>query len=580
MKILKHNLDKMTLLLESMDQKSYRIMVLLVAYFILLFINPYKIGVEILIAFIALSFIDLKKIKNYNFVEKLFEDDDIEQAEKKIKGMYRSLDAVGIGIYEWNFEEEKFYWSDLSAKILGQDKDKVPKKLDEFWSLIYEKDQNCVKEAFNRALINREPFFVDFKVARADGSFIEVNLRGKIIFNSTGSPAVFTGSLIEGRVRQNALLQTEAHFKEVTDSVPQLIWVARADGRMEYFNQRWIEYTGVDVQNSQDLAWEDIVHIDDVEASRSVWQRCLRTGESFEMEYRLKSKTNVYRWFKSLGVAIRDREGRISQWFGTCTDIHELKQIQSQLAETLASRDHFLSLASHELRTPLTALRLQANLLDFSLKNEGSNILTREGLERMAIVTDRQVTRLAKLVDDLLDISRIKLDRFTLDPSTYEINDIIKECIDRMSFAYEEAKVKPPIFKSQERVVGYWDRMRLEQVIQNLLTNALRYGRKSEVEIFLEVSKQSIILSVKDQGIGIADYHINKIFELYYRGVGDDEESGLGLGLYLVKKIVEAHKGQVTVQSELNQGSVFCIELPLDFRQSNLITSSDCLGVN
>lgn len=566
-KNLKENLDRIFIAFHSLDHFKGRVLLFLISYSFLLFFGSYRLGVGALLALGILSFVDLSKIKTYNFVEKLFEGDDIEKAISDIKKLNQCLEASGIGIFNWNFEEEEFYWTDLSAQIFGQDAGYKPANLEEFWNLISEQDQEIVKINFQVAMNNRKPFYAEFSVLKKDGTTVWISLNGKIFYEDNLAVS-FSGTFTQNDISEERSIQSENHFQEITDSVPQLIWVTNADGKTEYYNKRWVEYTGVDIEMSHYASWKDILHPDDVSMAASAWEKSLKTGEIFDIEYRLKSKAdNSYRWFQARGVAIKSKDGeKIKQWFGICNDIHDLKQMQAQLADTLVSRDQFLSLASHELRTPLTALRLQANLLEFSVRNQNTNVLSFESLKRMAVTTDRQVTRLAKLVDDLLDISRIKLDRFSLDPSPNDINDIVKDCIDRVSFAYDEAKVKPPMFTPSEKAIGYWDRMRIEQVVQNLLTNALRYGRKNDVEIALQIQNQSICLSVKDRGIGISDQHIDKIFDLYYRGVGDEEENGLGLGLFIVKKIVEAHKGSIKVRSKPNEGSEFFVELPLDFR--------------
>lgn len=234
-------------------------------------------------------------------------------------------------------------------------------------------------------------------------------------------------------------------------------------------------------------------------------------------------------------------------------------RLYQQAIEAIALRDDFLSVAGHELRTPLTALLLQSDLLlgKFS-ECLGDAAELQAPLQRL----QRNARRLAKLVDELLDVSRITAGRLELDRVEMDLAGLVEEVVLRSSEQVRRAGC-PLELDLRGPVVGVWDRFRLEQVVTNLLSNALKYGGRAPIEVRLACSGPEARLSVKDHGIGIAPRDQVRIFERFERSVSPREYGGLGLGLWIVRQIVEAHGGSVGVRSQLGSGSEFWVELPL-----------------
>jgi NO-binding membrane sensor protein with MHYT domain/signal transduction histidine kinase len=229
--------------------------------------------------------------------------------------------------------------------------------------------------------------------------------------------------------------------------------------------------------------------------------------------------------------------------------------------EAIRVRDEFLSIASHELRTPLTPLMMNLQRLHRTVANgEGAQELKGEQLARVVDVAQRQTKRLARLVNELLDISRIRLGRLELHPEELELGGVVRDVVERLG---DEAlwPGPPPALHLDGPVVGLWDRARLEQVVSNLLTNAARYGQGNPVDVAVRTENGEAWLVVRDRGIGIAPEALQRIFERFERAASRNF-GGLGLGLYIVRQIVEAHGGTITVQSELGVGSTFTVRLP------------------
>ncbi len=224
-------------------------------------------------------------------------------------------------------------------------------------------------------------------------------------------------------------------------------------------------------------------------------------------------------------------------------------------------RDEFLSIASHELKTPITPLKIQTQALMRMLRSDAIKNVNPDRLERILETSDRQLGRLSKLTDELLDVSRISAGKLVLDVAEFDLTELLTDVVERFSDALANAGCKV-IFKPQgpSRVRG--DRFRIEQVIVNLLTNAMKYGSGKPLEITLHQNGDSVSFSVSDHGIGIGPEDLERIFGRFERAVKGTNISGLGLGLYIVKQIVDAHGGKVQVQSALNEGSTFEVQLP------------------
>lgn len=235
---------------------------------------------------------------------------------------------------------------------------------------------------------------------------------------------------------------------------------------------------------------------------------------------------------------------------------------QKKLEAAINCRDEFLTIASHELRTPLTSLKLQAQGINRVIKKNGPlDEDFRARVEKAMSNTEKQVDRLAKLVDDLLDVSQINAGKLRIQPCEVDLGEMLHSVIDRYT---DQARDKNVVFIAnlQEKIVGNWDRFRLEQVFSNLITNSLKYGA-SPIEIKISQEEENAFVSVKDNGVGIKLRDQVRIFERYGRATHHNEVSGLGLGLYITRDIVEAHAGQIRVESYEGKGSTFSIELPL-----------------
>jgi signal transduction histidine kinase len=238
----------------------------------------------------------------------------------------------------------------------------------------------------------------------------------------------------------------------------------------------------------------------------------------------------------------------------------KIRTLYDQAQEAVNIRDTFMSVASHELKTPLTTLNLQFQMLNRLMKRK--EVLSRDELSKPFVRIQDQVKRLVMLVDDLLDVSRISSGKMDYHSETFDLMMFLEEVVQQ--FEDETHKKGCPIaLNGPASLLGNWDKHRLEQVLVNLITNGIKYGNGKPIEINVVEQSDSVVMEVKDQGLGIAEDDLPKVFQKFER-LGDRKKaSGLGLGLWIVRKIVEGLEGSICVTSKLGVGSTFRLELPL-----------------
>ncbi len=258
----------------------------------------------------------------------------------------------------------------------------------------------------------------------------------------------------------------------------------------------------------------------------------------------------------ALRKAYLEMEDRVQQ------RTEELTQTLNKLENALAVRDRFFSVASHELKTPLTNLKLQIQLRKKKLLKDDYVNLTSKDLLEFCEEDERQIDRLVFLVENMLDISKIQSGHFQLHLEDFEINEMLKDVINRLTPILSATR-NPCFFHGEKPIFGRWDKFRLEQAVVNLLTNASKYAPNTPIIVSTRLDAGMVCICVKDSGPGIPKSQQEKVFHAFKRAYKDNDVAGLGLGLHIVKRIIEAHGGCVLLESEVGKGSTFTLELPL-----------------
>ena len=243
------------------------------------------------------------------------------------------------------------------------------------------------------------------------------------------------------------------------------------------------------------------------------------------------------------------------------TLLRELHQTQEELQRSLRMRDEFMSLVAHELRTPLNTLFLEAQMRSLQLKRGTLATIKPDQFEAMIKRDERQIKAMIRLIDDMLDVSRMRSGQLSIRPGQVQLMDLLERVVSDLSLQAAATGCKLSLL-SHPPVEGCWDEFRIEQVVVNLLTNALRYGGGQPVEVSVQYAGDKVRIDVRDEGKGIAESDLERIFEPYERGARNGEPKGLGLGLYISRQLALSHGGELRVSSKPGQGSTFSLILP------------------
>ena len=349
-------------------------------------------------------------------------------------------------------------------------------------------------------------------------------------------------------IRTRDLLTSREYFKFLADNIPVIVWTADAFGKLDYVNRRWVEYTGFNIEESRSKQIE-LIHPDDLEESTAEWRKALKEKQAYDHEFRFKRKLDgTYRWHYAQAIPFKDKDGNVTAWFGTNTDIDDQKK-------ELDKKDEFISVASHELKTPLTSLKGYIQLMEFQ------NNLP-ESTKIFVSKATSSINKLQHLIDELLDASKIQAGKLKFSKEQLNLTNLVSLCIENSQYMYPSFKIEREL---QDNIIVWGNNERLEQVLMNLINNAVKYSpRRKDIIIRLEKQNGSATVSVTDFGIGMSGADQKSIFQRFYRVNGHDATMpGLGMGLYISSEIIKEHNGEIWVKSRLNEGSVFSFSLPV-----------------
>ena len=483
----------------------------------------------------------------------------VEESEARFRNM---ADHAPVMLWVTDPSGACVYLNRKWFEFTGQPRDAA---LGEGWlDALHPDDVDRVRANFRAANEMQVPFRTEYRLRQWDGEYRWFIDSAMPRFDGAGEFVGYIGSVIDiedRRRAEQALRESERQFRAVVENIPGLAWSALPDGYLDYFNRRWAEYTGRPPESMEGWGWQAVHDPAVLPEVLERWTHSLATGDAFEMEFPLRGGDGVFRWFLGRVQPLRDAEGRIVRWFGVATNVDEQQRQAAALRDALSARDTFLSVASHELRTPLTPLSLKLEML----AREARTRLPSPFAQRVLGYTDatrRQVTRLSSLVSDLLDVSRIASGRFTVERETVDLAAVVREVVTRFEPQAQRAGSRLTL-EVPERLEAESDRLRFDQVVTNLVDNAIKYGDGKPIHVRLSSEPGCAVLSVVDEGIGIDPAKLDIIFGRYERAVSERHYGGLGLGLYISRSVVEAMGGTVAASSERGAGATFEVRLPL-----------------
>lgn len=369
------------------------------------------------------------------------------------------------------------------------------------------------------------------------------------------------------------LNERELYYRTLAEAIPQLVWTCLPNGNCDFLSKQWVAYTGKSEAQQLGKAWLRSLHPDDVAPTAALWRTASVGTSDYDLEYRLRRHDGQYRWFQVRGVAMRDADGSVAKWFGTCTDIEDRKQAEQEREALLISeraarsdaeravrvKDEFVATLSHELRTPLNAI---VGWAQFLLRDSSDPEKLRKGIE----VIDRNAKLQAQMVDDLLDMSRIMSGKLRLDVAELDLADLVKIVVASAQPA-ADAKSIAMTATGDTTLLIHGDESRLQQILWNLLMNAIKFTpRQGSVRLQLRQHHSTAEIAIIDSGRGMKAEFLPYVFDRFRQEDSSTTRkfSGLGLGLAITRQLVEMHGGSIEAASAGEElGSTFTVRLPL-----------------
>lgn len=494
-------------------------------------------------------------------VERLRQDAALRASELRLR-----LATEAASLFAWDIDctTNTIEWADNAVHILGVPAEWLstdPKQADFF---VYSDDlARCWNEYETALADGSHRYRLEFRsMNRVTGQTGWMLVHGLIVRDASGQPIRVYGvtqDITDRKLAEETLRRSEERFRLMANTTPAITWTADPTGAITFHNQRWLEYTGISPEENE-RDWATLVlHPDDFEPCIQAWTYALTHGTDYEIEVRNRRHDGEYRWFLTRATPIRDTEGRIVEWYGSSTDIHDRKQAEAALQEANRRKDEFLATLAHELRNPLAPIVNAVHLLTQKGQLDPSLPTARD-------IIDRQVRQMVRLVDDLLDVSRITRGKLDLRKERVNLATVVEQALETSRPHIEVAGHRFSLSLPSAPVYLHADPVRLAQVISNLLNNASKYTEPGgKIWLTAEREESGVSISVKDTGAGIPADQLVNVFEMFSQVDRSLERSqgGLGIGLTLVKRLVEMHGGTVKAHSDgPGQGSEFVVHLP------------------
>lgn len=470
---------------------------------------------------------------------------------------HRLAEAAPVGIFQTDAQGRWTYvnsaWSQISG-IAAKDAIGLQRE-----NAIHPDDKDSITTKWHAAAAEGEPYSAEYRYQTSQGNVRWVRSMASPV-QSSGEFAGYICAVTDITdliATQMELAKSEARFRQLADAMPQLVWTAEPDGFIDYYNHRWYESTGMPENCYGDESWKSILHPKDVQKCVDIWSASVRSGEPYQIEYRYRNKSGEYRWHLGRAVPVRDATGKVVKWFGTCTDIEDIKRAQADLlrAGKLASAGKLAASIAHELNNPLGAAM---NLV--YLARQESNVQSKD--EYLAGV-DLELSRASHLANRCLSIYRGGTSRSPVS---------LDHLVDDTFAAFETAAASRNIKIVREiqgagAVFGSPDELR--QVFINLVSNAIdATSDNGTVNVRLtyphaEAETPEVQLIVADSGAGIPEAMKKFVFDAFFTTKG---EAGTGLGLWVTRNIIENHGGTVRIRSSArpeHHGTVVSVRLPI-----------------
>lgn len=506
-------------------------------------------------------------------IQDITERKRIEEAVRESNERYRLINkATQDAIWDWNLKTNEIIWNEAVYSMFGHDPAHVDPNIDWWYSSIHPEDSQRVVGGIHHAIDSGAASWSDqYRFLSGDGTYKIVFDRGFVQHDDKGTAVRMLGSMqdITERTESVARLeQNEARFRTLANSISHLAWIANSEGWIFWYNERWFDYTGTTLEEMQGWGWEKVHHPHHRDRILKFVREAWKKDEPFELTFPLRAKDGAYRWFLTRAFPVKDNTGKIVQWVGTNTDIHDQKTLAEKLEAMVSERtrelqrsnedlQQFAHIVSHDLKEPVRKITTFGNRLEMELSGVSSD-KAQTYLKKIMHASDR----LTQMIEGTLAYSTV--DARANEFEQVDLNKVISDIETDLEVVIQMKNAR--IIKETLPVIEGAPLL-LYQLFYNLINNSLKFVRPGVPTVVsirsLPQTEKYATLIVSDNGIGFDSIYAEKIFNAYIRLNSKDQFEGTGLGLALCKKIVQRHNGTISATSAVNEGATFTIRLPV-----------------
>jgi PAS domain S-box-containing protein len=468
-------------------------------------------------------------------------------------------------IWDWNLRTDLLWWNEGINTLFGHQV--KSNTYISFWKdNIHPEDLARVEEKIHHFIDSGKLHWEDeYRFRCADGSYKLVNDKGYVIHDISGKPIRMLGAMLDITERKKIEEERERQLSwlhKLLNSLPHMTWIANPDGSVEYFNERWLTYTGMTLSDSLGMNfWLTALHPDDQKNVKSSWQHAVKTGEYYETEYRIRVRgSDSYRWFLAQGIPLRDENGVIEKWIGTCIDIEDHKKAEESLVEKNIELerinqdlDSFVYTASHDLKLPITNMAgIFEELIHVAEFKDPD-------APRMIGMFNRSLQQIYNTIHDLSEVIKVqKTKRRDLEELSFAeaVQDVTLSLQGMITDTGTQI-----VADFSEAPTVLFTKGSLRSILYNLISNSIKYRsheRTPKIIISTKLKENYIELIVKDNGLGLEmNKHQNKLFQMFKRF--HNHVNGSGLGLYIVNRLLTNHGGYINLESSVGVGTTFLL---------------------
>jgi len=478
----------------------------------------------------------------------------LRESEERLR---LTIEGTQVGTWDQDIQNNnRLFWSDRMFQLFGYEPHPTGEASEETWGkCLHPDDAEWVVRQWQQSLERGVRIRIEFRIIRAnDRATRWVEAIGSFKCDSEGRAIRTTGVIFDisdRKFTETALVQSEERYRNLVELIPQLVWIATPEGSLLDVNQRWLDFTGLTLARAKSEGWETIIHAEDIPMLTKHWELAQEEGK-YQAKSRMLNADGQYVWHLHQAIPIKDDRGEIIKWFGTATDIDEIAKLEAQSADLLSQiqernqeLDSFSYIVSHDLKAPLRAI---SNLSQW-IEEDISDLIPSENQEQLQLMRSR-VFRMEALIDGLLNYARVAREDISTEPVS--IAELLAEILDSLdppaSFTVE---IVPPLPTFTTK------RILLIQVLANLIGNGIKHHGRTDGTINISVVEEAEFyrFNITDNGKGIDPQQQSRIFDIFQTQSSDKQSTGIGLAL--VKKIVETEGGEIQLTSEVGKGSTF-----------------------